>query len=218
MPRRRTLTRDRVIEAALALIDRDGIDGLSMRRLGGELGVEGMALYTHVRDKDDLLDGVAVRILDELDVDFDRTQPWQQRIRRAALAWGGLQVRHPRAFSLVYRAGTDTDVPRQVAEEMFDALRTAGFDARQAALAYQTIVNLVDGALLTRGATTDAQLQRIWRGLARSTDPAVYPRYAEVAQHAATLTWAEILEAALDLLVDGLERGARRGAEDAGAV
>jgi len=195
-----------VVEAALELIDRDGLAALSMRRLGAELGVEGMALYTHVRDKDDLLDAVAVRILDELELDFDRTRPWQERIRRTALAWAGLQARHPRAFPLVYRPGTATDAPREVAEEMFDALRTAGFSRRETALAYQTIVNLLDGALLSRGATTDADLQRAWREMADRNDPDAFPRYAEVAPEAATLTWAETLDTALDLLLAGLER------------
>src|SRR5262249_37871275 len=139
MRRKRTLTRDRVVEAALELIDGDGLGALSMRRLGAALGVEGMALYTHVRDKDDLLDAVAVRVLDELELDFDRTRPWQERIRRTALAWAGLQARHPRAFPLVYRPATATEAPREVAEEMFDALRTAGFGPRETALAYQTI-------------------------------------------------------------------------------
>jgi AcrR family transcriptional regulator len=204
--RRRTLTRDRVIDAALAFVDRHGPDELSMRRLGAELGVEGMALYTHVRDKADLLDGIAVRILDELDTQFDPSAPWQERIRRAALGWAALQARHPRAFPLVYRTGTDTDVPRRVTEELFDALRTAGFDPHGTALAYQIFVDLVDGALLGRGATTDAGLQRVWRTIAKQSDPARYPRYAEVAPQAATLTWAETLESALDLLIAGLEQ------------
>lgn len=195
-----------MVESALELIDRDGLGALSMRRLGAALGVEGMALYTHVRDKDDLLDAVAVRVLDELELDFDRTRPWQERIRRTALAWAGLQARHPRAFPLVYRPGTATDAPREVAEEMFDALRTAGFGPRETALAYQTIVNLLDGALLSRGATTDADLQHAWREMADRTDPGVFPRYAEIAPQAATLTWAETLDTALDLLLAGLER------------
>ncbi|MHB8470723.1 MAG: TetR family transcriptional regulator, partial [Gaiellaceae bacterium] len=86
MSRSRTLSRRRVVEAALALVDAEGTAALSMRRLGRELGVEGMALYTHVRDKADLLDAVAELVLAELDVEFDRSAPWQERIRGGALA------------------------------------------------------------------------------------------------------------------------------------
>jgi TetR/AcrR family transcriptional regulator, tetracycline repressor protein len=208
-PRRRTLTRDRVVDAALALVDREGIDALSMRRLGRALGVEGMALYTHVRDKADLLDAVAERIVGELDVEFDRSFPWQDRIRRAALAWAGLQARHPRAFPLVYRSGYPGNPVQLLTEEVLDALRAGGFEPRAAALAYQTVVILIDSALLAGGATTDRARQAAWRRAAKVVDPRNFPRFAEVAPQAATLTWREILDSSLDLLVAGLEERVR---------
>jgi TetR/AcrR family transcriptional regulator, tetracycline repressor protein len=208
-PRRRTLTRDRVVDAALALVDREGIDALSMRRLGRALGVEGMALYTHVRDKADLLDAVAERIVGELDVEFDRSFPWQDRIRRAALAWAGLQARHPRAFPLVYRSGYPGNPVQLLTEEVLDALRAGGFEPRAAALAYQTVVILIDSALLAGGATTDRARQAAWRRAAKVVDPRNFPRFAEVAPQAATLTWREILDSSLDLLVTGLEERVR---------
>jgi len=211
LARKRNLSRKRVVDAALELIDREGIDALSMRRLGRELGVEGMALYTHVRHKSDLLDAVAERILEELDTDFDRTAPWQARVRQTALAWAGLQARHPRSFPLVYRPTHASHAVTRVTEEMMDALRVGGFDERGAALAYQTIVVLVDGALLGRGPTTDRDLQNAWRRAARAIDPERYPRFNEVAPQAATLTWSEIIDSGLDLLLTGLQSRLRRG-------
>ena len=204
-PRKRTLSRERVVDAALRLVDREGIDALSMRRLGRELGVEGMAMYTHVRHKSDLLDAVAERVLEELDTDFDRSAPWQERVRRGSFAWAELQARHPRAFPLVYRPGHASHAVTQLTEELMDALRTGGFDERGAALAYQTIVVLIDGALLGRGPATDRDLQRAWSRAARSISPERYPRFAEVAPQAATLTWREIIDSGLDLLLAGLE-------------
>src|SRR5581483_4001616 len=192
MPRQRTLTRDRVVRAALELTDRDGIDALSMRTLGRALGVEAMALYTHVRNKADLLDAVAVEILGELDLAFDSTRPWQERIRRVALAWAGLQERHPRSFVLVYRTGLRSEAVERVTEELLDALRVAGFDESGAALAYQTIIVFVDGALIGRSSWADDDLQNAWARIAATADPVRYPRYAEVAPHAASLTWTQI--------------------------
>lgn len=204
-PRGETLTRKRVVDAALRLVDRDGIDALSMRRLGSALGVEGMALYTHVRDKSDLLDAVAERVLEELETEFDRDAPWQERIRRGALAWVALHERHPRSFPLVYRPSHGSHAVTLLTEELMDALRSGGFDEREAALAYQTIVVLVDGALLGRGPATDGDLQRAWKGVERSIDPERYPRVAETAPQAATLTWREIIDSGLDLLLAALE-------------
>lgn len=176
-PRKRTLSTERIVEAALTLIDREGIDALSMRRLGKTLGVEGMALYTHVRNKSDLLDAVANRLVGELDVAFDRSLPWQERIRRGVREWAGLQQRHPRAFPLVYRSGYKSNAVLLLTEELLDALRAAGFDERSAALAYQTVVVLVDGALLGRGTSTDRDLQTAWRHASASVDPSIAPRY-----------------------------------------
>ena len=204
-PRKRTLSRARVVEAALRLVDREGVDALSMRRLGRELGVEGMALYTHVRHKSDLLDAVAERVLEELDTDFDRSARWQERVRRGALAWAELQAAHPRAFPLVYRPDHGSHAVTQLTEELMDALRTGGFDERSAALAYQTIVLLIDGALLGRGPATDKDLQQGWRRVARTIPADRYPRVAEVAPRAATLTWREIIDTGLELLLAGLE-------------
>jgi AcrR family transcriptional regulator len=178
--RRRNLTRDRVVTAALALVEREGLEALTMRRLGQELGVEGMALYTHVRSKDDLLDAVGERVLADLDLDFDRDAPWQERIRRGAFAWAGLQERHPRAFPLLFRSGLRTDAVTQLTEELLDALRVAGFDERGAALAYQAFVVLVDSALSSRSSWGDAELQRAWRRIAATVDRERFPRCAAV--------------------------------------
>jgi Tetracyclin repressor-like, C-terminal domain len=152
---------------------------------------------------------VAERIVGELDVAFDRSLSWQGRIRRAALAWAGLQARHPRAFPLVYRTGYSSDAVQQLTEEMLDALRAAGLEARAAALAYQTVVILIDSALLAVGGTTDRARQAAWRRAAKATDPGRFPHFAEVAPQAATLTWREIIDSSLDLLVAGLERRVR---------
>ncbi len=64
---RTPLSRARVLQVAIDLADRDGIEGLSMRRLGQELGVDAMALYRHVRNKDDLLDGIVDVIVGQID-------------------------------------------------------------------------------------------------------------------------------------------------------
>ncbi len=205
MARPRTLSHDRIVDAALELIEEGGVDSLSMRRLGTRLGVEGMTLYTYFRNKSELLDAAAEHILEALDTDFDRSAAWQERLRRGTIAWAGLQERHPRAFPLVYRTGLRTDAVRLLTEEMLDALRIAGFDERGAALAYQSLITLVDAALLGRSSWTDEDLHAGWSRAAALSDPRTYPRFSEIAPHAATLKWQEILDSGLDLLLRGLE-------------
>lgn len=206
MARTRRISEEQIADEALALVDAEGLDALTMRALGRRLGVEGMALYTYFGSKSDLLDAVGTRILAALDTEFDRSLPWQERIRRGALSWAAMQARHPRAFPLVYRGGVRTGAVPLLTEELLDALRVAGFDEREAALAYQTIVVLIDAALLGRGTSTDADLHAAWRHAEETLDRDTFPRFREVAPHAATLEWEEILESGLELLVNGLER------------
>jgi AcrR family transcriptional regulator len=65
------LTRARIIESGLTIVDEDGLDALSMRRLGRQLGVEAMSLYHHVRDKDDVVNGINLLVLSQLDTDTE---------------------------------------------------------------------------------------------------------------------------------------------------
>ena len=76
------LSREKVLDAAIALADRDGIESLSMRRLGQELGVEAMSLYNHVANKDDILDGIVEIVLARADRVPFRTG-WTGRRRSA---------------------------------------------------------------------------------------------------------------------------------------
>lgn len=206
MARQRRISEQRIVDEALESIEADGLDALTMRGLGRRLGVEGMALYTYFRSKSDLLDAAAERILEELDVGFDPKHAWQERIRRGTYAWAGLQAAHPRAFPLVYRTGLRTDAVRLLTEELLAALRDAGFDERGAALAYQSLIVLIDAALLGRSSWTDEDLRSAWRQSAKTLDRERFPRFAETAPHAATLTWDEILDSGLELLLRGLEQ------------
>jgi AcrR family transcriptional regulator len=81
LQRRSPLTRERVLKAAVRLADREGIDAVSMRRLGTELGIEAMSLYTHIRDKGDLLNGMVELVIREIPIHRDRD--WKSALRRA---------------------------------------------------------------------------------------------------------------------------------------
>src|SRR5436305_14136804 len=87
--RRPPLTRGRVVATAVELADRDGIESISMRRLAPELDVEPMSLYTHVRNKGDLLDGMVDAVIAEIPINIDGTD-WKVSLRRMALAARGV--------------------------------------------------------------------------------------------------------------------------------
>jgi AcrR family transcriptional regulator len=198
-PKRRNLTRDRVVERALALADEEGIDAITMRRLGSLLGVEGMALYTHVRGKDDLLSAVGARLLDELELEPRAHDDWRGRIESVAQAWAGLRAQHPRTFPLVFRAGAHV-LP--LTEEMMDALQTGGFDGEQAWLAYQTLIFFLDAPLLHWPPVAPGT---IWEEAVERLDPAKARHFVSLAPHASSYAWDDVYEHGLQLLLDGLE-------------
>src|SRR5438445_60428 len=90
--------RERPVEAAVGLIAGEGLDALSMRRLGSALGVEAMSLYRHFPAKTALLDAVVARLLGELAVPAPTVGPWQPSFRALARAYRALLARHPKAI------------------------------------------------------------------------------------------------------------------------
>ena len=99
--KRKTLTRKRVLEAAVELADRDGLESLSMRNLGSELGVEAMSLYNHIANKDDLLDGIVDLVTAEFEEPRSaRGDDWRALIRGCAITQHDVLLRHPWAAAL----------------------------------------------------------------------------------------------------------------------
>src|SRR5918992_298869 len=88
------LSRDRILYAAVRLADSDGIDALSMRKLAQQLGVDPMSLYNHVRDKEDLLDGIVDVVVGEIEL-VALGADWRSSLRETILAARRTMLRHP---------------------------------------------------------------------------------------------------------------------------
>ncbi|TMG16621.1 MAG: TetR family transcriptional regulator [Chloroflexi bacterium] len=97
---RTALSRERVLDAAITLADREGIAELSMRRLGQEVGVEAMSLYNHVRNKDELLNGMVDIVFSEIDLPA-AGEDWPTAMRRRAISARHALKRHPWAIGLM---------------------------------------------------------------------------------------------------------------------
>ena len=135
--KRRPLSRRRVLEAAVRFADREGLEALSMRKLGAELGVEAMSLYNHVPNKDALLDGMVEVLLGELEVPSEDAG-WEERIREAYRGFRRLARRHPNVFPLLVVRPPDTMDGVWLVEEFMKTMRGAGFDPATALYAFRT--------------------------------------------------------------------------------
>jgi TetR/AcrR family transcriptional regulator, tetracycline repressor protein len=143
---REPLSRDRVVASALALVERHGVDALSMRKLAAELGVEAMSLYNHVANKDDVLDAIAEVVFADVALP-PPTADWRADARALANAFRAAALAHPRtaSLSLARQLGYPA-VP--VAEAALDILARAGFTPDQAVHAARTLLAYLIGTLL----------------------------------------------------------------------
>jgi TetR/AcrR family tetracycline transcriptional repressor len=130
---RTRLTKQAVVDCALALGDAEGVEALTIRRIATELGVTPMALYWHFRNKEELLAGLGDQIWSELDTDIDPAASWDQQLR--GLLESLLQVLrvHPCASQLILDGEKQSGAALVASETTLDVLRRGGFDPDHAA-------------------------------------------------------------------------------------
>ena len=199
--RRDPLTRDRVLRAAVDVVDREGIEALSMRRLGQELGVEAMSLYRYVPSKADLLNGIHETILAEVVVP-KVTREWSTTARKYARAFRNALVAHPNALSLFATRPAVTSASLRHVEAGLALLLRAGFDIGDAMSAYQVLVTFVVGHSLSSHAPTRADEHSApdYRDL----EPSEFPALLEAAGQLENRDLDKEFEFGLDVVLEGL--------------
>ena len=210
-PPRTPLSRERVLRAAVRLADEGGVEALSMRKLGQELGVEAMSLYNHVANKDDLLDGITDLVLSEIELPPDET-PWKAALRQSAISAHAVLRRHPWACNLALSPARTLPVSVQRAEWTLRRLRQAGFSADVTYHAYHALDSHVLGFTLWQvghGIVDADDVADLAATFFRTFPPEEYPYMHEHAQqHMDGFGRGETgaFELVLDLILDGLEQ------------
>jgi AcrR family transcriptional regulator len=212
--RRPPLSRDRVLEAAVARADQDGLEAFSMRGLAQELGVVPMALYKHVANKDELLDGMVDIVFGEIEnpaIGGD----WRSQMRRRALSAREALKRHGWAIGIME---TQTPGPANLANHnaVMGCLREAGFSFEAAVHAYSVQDAYIYGFALqekTLGLETAQSAGKAAQRRAQENAPLVddYPYLAEIVARLPGTGFDTAVEFAwgLDLILDGLDRRRR---------
>jgi TetR/AcrR family transcriptional regulator, tetracycline repressor protein len=213
-PARAPLTRERIIAAALELVDEHGLHDLTMRRLGARLGVEAMSLYKHVPNKEAVVEGLRETLLDEL-AELRRSQhhsdSWQEAVRGVARAFREVCRRHPRALPL-FAADADRAYAASwgAYEPVLNTMVADGVAPDEAIAALRIVVRhvLADGMLdvvtVTRTAPMSAdEIERLC---------AERPMVGELVRAFHRGPVEDLFEAGLDALLEGLAaRFARAG-------
>lgn len=203
---RRPLSREVVLAAALDLVDREGLEALSMRKLGAELGVEAMSLYNHIPSKSALLDGLIERVVGELEPP-DPGKDWTEQAREMARSYRKMAMSHPHVVALIATRPFNTIAALDPLERALRLLRSAGFDQPSALHAFRTVVSFATGYTLaeTEGffgehVPTDADevLQP------KDLDQDRFPYLIELLPTIAACDHDEEFEFALDVIIQGL--------------
>jgi AcrR family transcriptional regulator len=163
---RTPLTQERIVDAAVEFIDDFGLPGLSMRRLGTRLGVEAMSLYRYVPGREQLLDAVVERIIDQMEADPDVLEGpehgWQDYLQRLAHGIRRVALTHPKAFPLVASRPAEAPWLRpplrslRWVEAFLQGLAREGFSDQAAVEAYRAFTSFLLGHLLLEVAALGA--------------------------------------------------------------
>jgi AcrR family transcriptional regulator len=209
------LGRERVLRAAIDLADRDGIESLSMRKLGQEVGVEAMSLYNHVRNKEDILNGMVDVVFSEIDVPSGPTD-WVTAMRQRAISARQALLRHPWAIGLMESRAQPGPATLKHHDSVLRNLRTAGFSVETAAHAYSVLDSYIYGFTLNELSLpldNSRQIAEVAANIFRESPMHEYPHLAEMAiEHAMKpgYDYGDEFEFGLDLILDGLKRAQDR--------
>ncbi|UQX04030.1 TetR/AcrR family transcriptional regulator [Streptomyces sp. RerS4] len=185
-PRRRkeqpALSREQIVAAAVRFLDAEGLEALSMRKLGGGMGTAATSLYRHVANKGELIELVVDEVFGEVELPAGAgPEGWREALSHSGHSLRDMVLRHPWVASVLGRVGLSHPGPNQmrVSERMLGPARSAGFPPGEAELAMRAVISYVIGATTseaygpslldparTRAEHFDYGLQRVLDGLA----------------------------------------------------
>jgi AcrR family transcriptional regulator len=219
------LTKDTVVDRALELADRNGLDALTIRKLATELGVTPMALYWHFRSKEELLAGLVERVWSEIDVDVDPSAPWPRQLRGLLESLLAVLRAHPAASKLLLEFDKQTSATMRAAEVSLEILLGAGFDPESAAgivrYALWTGIMLVMSEPGSEWLAPDERAEHLrMKQIAFATlPPARFPRLVECAIPMTAYSDPEShYELGVSLFIGGVEALAARAGTQAAAA
>jgi AcrR family transcriptional regulator len=211
------LTRARIVSASIDLIEREGADAISMRRIAAGLGVGVMSLYNHIPNKAALLDAVAESVLSQLAFTDDPDAHWTERVRVQARAFRQIAHHYPRSTMVVVSRQLQSTAGLLPVERALVTLREAGFDGQEAVHILRTFIAFVVGSLLREVGVTPTYSPALRAGAgAVDVDPVLFPEAGAMGGFFAAYDHEETFEYGLDLLIKAIavqleERRSARG-------
>jgi AcrR family transcriptional regulator len=205
-----TLSRARIEAAAAEIVDAEGVEALSARRLGSALGCDPSALYRHFADMDDLRRAVGDRMLAGVRTTTRTGDSWDRTVRRICIDLRRTLLTHRRLAGLVQGAPTRLPNEMRISEALLAALLRSGLEPAAAAGAYHALIELtigsaaIDADVAAQGARAASGTYRAWRTDYRALPSHEFPALTAVADHLYRGSAADRFERALDALLASL--------------
>jgi AcrR family transcriptional regulator len=174
------LSRDIIVDAYLRLVEAEGNDRITLRRLGSEMGVDPTAVYRHYRDKDELLGAAADRLLCEAAEGVMPTGAWREDLRALLMAMRRAYLTHPNTLQALQLVPGPMPHGSRLAEQCLASLRQAGLGVEESALAFEALEDYTIGAALFDAQATQESLAK-WRQVYASLPPEDFPNLTSVA-------------------------------------
>jgi AcrR family transcriptional regulator len=201
---RETLTRARIIDAAVEYADAHGIGSLSMRKLGSELDVEAMSLYNHVANKDDIYDGMIDYVFASIPLP-ETDDDWQAEIRHIGIAGMDAFTTHPWTVTLLMMRGNFGPAALRFTDRVIATLNSAGFSDEDAHHAWQMLSSHTMGHAFqqsTNPSVAHHQESEVSDQLERLATE--FPNVARLAPLLAQCEYGTEFAFGLDIIIDGL--------------
>ncbi len=210
------LSRNRIVQAAMAQADVEGLEAVSMRNLAEDLGFAPMALYRHVSSKDDLIDGMVDAVFGEIEGP-DQAAGWRAAMRQRATSLLAALVRHRWAVGLMESRRNAGPASLGHHDAVIGCLRAAGFSLAMAAHAYSVLDSYIYGFALTKmnfPFQSSDEVAGVAQNMLEPFPSGAYPHLVEfITDHAMKLgyDYGDEFEYGLDLILDGLDRARQQG-------
>lgn len=211
-PQRTPLTKELILQTAVGIADRGGLEAVSMRAIANELGVTAMALYNHVAGKDEMIDGMIDVVIGE--IELPEETDWKTAIRSSSMSTREVLLRHGWACGLwLSRQGGVGPARLRQGDWLLGMLRRSGLPMDLVFHAYHILESYILGSTLQQLSFPyrGEQLEGIARNFLAEFPADDYPEFGEHIRQHLKPPQGSGFEFALDLILDGMER-----ARDAG--
>jgi AcrR family transcriptional regulator len=203
------LSKAEILEAALALVDEEGLEALSMRRVAASIGVSPMGLYRHVATRDEIVQGIADMALEDIDIELDATGTWDAQLKAVFIQIHETLLAHPGLIHVLHVQPISAERALDTVEALLGILRGSGFSGEEAVAIVGALQSYTFGFTVQQRArigTEEGQHVKRLKALPTSE----YPNLLELAGDFGNWTTEQHFEYGLDRLLQGIAAGRKK--------